>query len=63
MNIAKSLNKTKPVCKNLGINADTKLSYHSHIDYVKLRLGKQSGIVFELRYCVPREQLREKFSE
>ena len=35
----------KPVCKYLGINLARKLSYQSHIDYVKERLSKQCGIV------------------
>ena len=42
----------KPVCKYLGINLDKKLSYQSHIDYVKERLSKQCGIVSKLRHYI-----------
>ena len=41
-----------PVCKYLGINLDRKLSYQSHIDYVKERLSKHCGIVSKLRHYI-----------
>ena len=47
----------KLVCKYLGIYIDNKLSFQSHIDFVKVRLGKQSGIISKLRHYVPRAQL------
>ena len=49
--------QVKPVCKYLGIYIDNKLSFQSHIDFVKVRLGKQSGIISKLRHYVPRAQL------
>ena len=60
-NPAFSLNQTvincKPVCKYLGIYIDNKLSFHSHVDYVTKRLGKQCGIISKLRHYVPRFQI------
>ena len=47
----------KPVCKYLGVYVDNKLSFRSHIDYVKTRLGKQSGIISKLRHFVPKFEL------
>ena len=47
----------KPVCKYLGVYVDNKLSFRSHIDYVKKRLGKQSGIISKLRHFVPKWEL------
>ena len=44
--------KMKPVCKYLGINLDRKLSFQSHIDYVKEKLSKQCGIVSKLRHYI-----------
>ena len=42
----------KPLCKHLGIYLDRKLSYQSHIDYVKERLSKKCGIVSKLRHYI-----------
>ena len=47
----------KPVCKYLGVYVDNKLSFRSHIEYVKKRLGKQSGIISKLRHFVPKVEL------
>ena len=47
----------KPVCKYLGIYIDNKFSFQSHIDFVKVRLGKQSGIISKPRHYVPKAQL------
>ena len=47
----------KPVCKYLGVYVDNKLSFRSHIEYVKTRLGKQSGIIPKLRHFVPKFEL------
>ena len=47
----------QPVCKYLGVYVDNKLSFLSHIDYVKTRLGKQSGIISKLRHFVPKWEL------
>ena len=47
---------SKPVCKYLGIRLDYKLSFVSHVNYVKKRLGKQCGIISKLRHYVPRGQ-------
>ena len=47
----------KPVCKYLGVYVDNKLSFRSHIEYVKTRLGKQSGIISKLRHFVPKFEL------
>ena len=47
----------KPVCKYLGVYVDNKLSFLSHVDNVKMRHGKQSGILSKLRHFVPRSQL------
>lgn len=49
--------QVKPLCKYLGIKVDAKLSFMSHIDYVKKRLGKQCGIICKLRHYVPRHLL------
>ena len=51
----------KPVCKYLGIYIDCKLSFVSHVDFVKMRLGKQCGIISKLRHYVPRYQLLEYY--
>ena len=45
------------VCKYLGIKIDSKLSFKTHIDYVKKKISKQCGILAKLRHYVPREQL------
>ena len=52
----------KTVCKYLGILVDNKLSFQSHIDFVKQRLGKQCGIISKLRHYVPRSQLLAYYS-
>ena len=49
--------QVKPLCKNLGMRIYAKLSFISHIDYVKKRLGKQCGIICKLRHYVPRHLL------
>ena len=49
--------KVKPVCKYLSIYLDCKLSFISHIDFVKLRLEKQCGFISKLRHYVLRGQL------
>ena len=51
----------KPVCKYLGIYIDCKLSYQTHINNVKMRLGKQCGIISKLRHYVPLSQLLEYY--
>ena len=51
----------KPVCKYLGINLDRKLSYQSHIDYVKERLSKQCGIVSKLRQYIQQKKPLEYY--
>ena len=43
--------------KYLGKTNDSKLYFHSHIDSVVERLGKQSEIVCKLRHYVPRKHL------
>ena len=53
---------TKPVCKYLGVFVDNKLSFQTHIDYVKQRLGKQCGIISKLRHYVPRRELLNYYS-
>ena len=45
------------LCKYLGILVDSKLSFQSHIDYIKKRLSKQCGFICKLRHYVPRKQL------
>ena len=50
------------MCKYLGILVDNKLSFQSHIDFVKQRLGKQCGIISKLRHYVPRSQLLAYYS-
>ena len=47
----------KPVCKYLGVYVDNRLSFLSHVDNVKMRLGRQSGILSKLRHFLPRSQL------
>ena len=47
----------KPVCKYLGVFIDNKLSFLSHINYVKTRLSKQCGAISKLRHYVPKNQL------
>ena len=47
----------KPVCKYLGVFIDNKLSFLSHINYVKTRLSKQCGAISKLRHYVPKHQL------
>ena len=47
----------KLVCKYLGVYIDHKLSFVSHVDNVKMRLGKQSGILSKLIHFVPRSKL------
>ena len=47
----------KLVCKLLGVYVDNKLSFLSHVDNLKMRLGKQSGLLSKLRHFVPRSQL------
>ena len=49
--------ENKPVCKYLGVNIDSKLSFLSHIQSVREKLSKQSGLVSKLRHFVPRAQL------
>ena len=49
--------KVCDLCKYLGIYVDSKLSFQSHIEYVKKRLSKQCGIICKLRHYVPRKQL------
>ena len=51
----------KPVCKYLGVYVDNKLSFRSHIEYVKKRLGKQSGIISKLRHFVPKRELHNYY--
>ena len=51
----------KPVCKYLVLYNDYKLSFRSHIDSVKLRLGKQCGILSKLRHYAPLNQLPEYY--
>ena len=51
----------KPMCKYLGICVDSKLSFVSHIEYVKKRLGKQCGIISKLRHYVPRHLLMQYY--
>ena len=51
--------KKETVIKYLGVYIDSKLSFVSHIDNVKMRLAKQSGIISKLRYYAPRHQLLE----
>ena len=41
------------VCKYLGIRLDSKLSFQSHIDYVRVILSKQCGVVSKLQLFVP----------
>ena len=53
------INKT--VCKCLGLYFDYKLSFRSHIDSVKMRLGKQCGFLSKLRHHAPRNQLLEYY--
>ena len=53
--------KTEPVCKYLGIYVDSKLSFFSQIDYVRMRLAKQSGIISKLRFFAPRHQLLDYY--
>ena len=45
------------LCKYLGILVDSKLSFQSHIEYIKKRLSKQCGIICKLRHYVARKQL------
>ena len=45
------------IFKYLGILVDSKLSFQSHIEYIKKRLSKQCGIICKLRHYVPRKQL------
>ena len=49
--------ENKPVCKYLGVTIDSKLSFLSHIQSVREKLSKQSGLVSKLRHFVPRAQL------
>ena len=51
--------EVRNVCKNLGIYVDSKLSFQSHIEYIKKRLSKQCCIIKQckLRHYVPRKQL------
>ena len=49
--------ENKPVCKYLGVTIDSKLSFRSHIQSVREKLSKQSGLVSKLRHFVPRAQL------
>ena len=49
--------KVCDLCKYLGIYVDSKLSFQSHIEYIKKRLSKQCGIICKLRHYVPRKQL------
>ena len=44
-------------CKYLGMFVDADLSFKSHIEYVRKRLGKQCGKICKLRHYVPRAQL------
>ena len=52
----------KLACKLLGVYVDNKLSFLSHVDNVKMRLGKQSGILSKLRHFVPRSQLIQYYN-
>ena len=47
--------------KYLGLYIDYKLSFRSHIDSVKMRIGKQCGIISKLRHYAPRYQLLEYY--
>ena len=49
--------EVRNLCKYLGIYVDSKLSFQSHIEYIKKRLSKQCGIICKLRHYVPRKQL------
>ena len=48
--------ESKPVCKYLGMYVDFELFFDTHVNVLE-KLGKQSGIVSELRCCVSRCQL------
>ena len=49
--------ESKPVCKYLSVYADFKLCFNTHLNVVLEKLGKQSGIVSELRHGMPRSQM------
>ena len=41
----------KPVCKYLGVTIDSKLSFLSHIQSVREKLSKQSGLASKQTFC------------
>ena len=49
--------ENKPERKYLGVTVDSKLAFLSHIQSVREKLSKQSGLVSKLRHFVPRAQL------
>ena len=48
--------EVRNLCKYLGIYVDSKLSFQSHIEYIKKRLSKPCAIICKLRQYVPRKQ-------
>ena len=49
----------QPVCKNLCLCLDSKLSFQSSIDYMPVKLSKQCGVASKMRHFVRRKQLIE----
>ena len=50
--------ESKPICKNLVVYVDLKLSFNTRINVVLKKLGKHLGIVSKLGNSVPRIELK-----
>ena len=46
--------KIEGSCKYLGVYVAAKLSFNSHINFIRSKLRKQCGIVSKMRHYVPK---------